>query len=106
MSAPGGGGGTNGPSASPASHLHSTTTSGSVLGDSTRLVPANAPAVFEVLSPPGMPLVSRSEVGVNVLSPSKRSVPVRVQDGLHKGSYRLEFVPTEVGTHVIEVNRN
>ncbi|KAJ8980083.1 hypothetical protein NQ317_009439 [Molorchus minor] len=53
----------------------------SVLGESTRLVPANAPAVFEIIT-------------------SNNIVPADVS------VHSVEFVPTEVGTHVVEVSIN
>lgn len=73
------------------------------LGDSTRLVPANTPAVFEILPPPGSSL-SRGDCLATVLSPSKTKVNARVTHEAANGAMRIEFVPTEVGTHVIEAS--
>ncbi|GAB0098238.1 filamin-C isoform X1 [Sergentomyia squamirostris] len=73
------------------------------LGESTRLVPANTPAVFEILPPPGTTL-SRGECLANVLSPSKSKVPARITHEAANGAMRIEFVPTEVGTHIIEAS--
>lgn len=71
------------------------------LGESTRLVPANTPAVFEVLPPPGTTL-NKGECVANVLSPSKSQVNARITHEAANGAMRIEFVPIEVGTHVIE----
>lgn len=75
----------------------------SVLGDSTRLVPANAPAVFEIITNTN---VAHDEIAVHVIAPSKRVVPARVLPGNRAGVQTVEFVPSEVGTHVIEVSVN
>lgn len=102
---------------------------GSVVGDSTRLVPARVPAVFEVVAAPGSGAFTKNEVrlfkpytvvnfynpnnvnfhdiiqiGVNVVAPSKRLVPSRVTETPGKSSgFQIEFIPEEVGTHIIEV---
>jgi filamin len=73
------------------------------LGDSTRLVSANLPAVFELLPSPGTTL-SRGECIANVLSPSKSKVNARVSHEAANGAMRIEFIPTEVGTHIIEAS--
>lgn len=75
----------------------------SVLGESTRLVPANQPAVFEIITSSSL---SSDELSVHVISPSKRIVQARVLPGNRSGIQQVEFVPTEVGTHVIEVAIN
>lgn len=76
------------------------------LGESTRLVPANTTAVFEILPPPGQTL-ARGECVATVLSPSKNKINARITheaagNGVGGGAMRIEFVPTEVGTHIIE----
>ncbi|XP_058120386.1 filamin-A isoform X1 [Anopheles ziemanni] len=71
------------------------------LGESTRLVPANLPAVFEVLPPPGAS-IRGSDCVATVLSPSKTKVSARVTHESANGALRIEFVPSEVGTHIVE----
>jgi filamin len=75
----------------------------SVLGDTTRLVPANASAVFEIITSTN---VAPDDLMVHVIAPSKRSVQARVLPGSRTGVQSVEFVPTEVGTHIIEVTVN
>nr|XP_023019237.1 filamin-A isoform X3 [Leptinotarsa decemlineata] len=75
----------------------------SVLGESTRLVPANTPTVFEIITTTN---TAPADLSVQVISPSKRVVPARVQPGNRTGVQSVEFVPTEVGTHVVEVSVN
>ncbi|XP_049822488.1 filamin-C isoform X2 [Aethina tumida] len=72
----------------------------SVVGDATRLLPANAAALFEIIAGAN---VAPDDFTVHVLSPSKRAVPARVLPGTRAGVHAVEFVPTEVGTHVVEV---
>jgi filamin len=73
------------------------------LGESTRLVPANQPAVFEILPPPGTSLRTADCVAT-VLSPSKSKVNARITNeaASASGAMRIEFTPLEVGTHIIE----
>ncbi|XP_049297957.1 filamin-B isoform X1 [Anopheles funestus] len=73
------------------------------LGESTRLVPANLPAVFEVLPPPGAS-IRGSDCVATVLSPSKTKVSARVTHESANGALRIEFVPSEVGTHIVEAS--
>jgi filamin len=73
------------------------------LGESTRLVPANQSAVFEILPPPGTSL-NRSDCVATVLSPSKSKVNARVTNEAANGAMRIEFTPKEVGTHIIEAS--
>lgn len=75
----------------------------SVLGESTRLVPANNPAVFEIITSTSL---TPDELTVHVISPSKRVVPARVLPGNRSGIQQVEFVPSEVGTHIVEVAIN
>lgn len=75
----------------------------SVLGESTRLVPANTPAIFEIITSSAAGGAS-SDLSVHVIAPSKRSVQARVLPGNRSGVQSVEFVPTEVGTHVVEVS--
>ncbi|XP_037956587.1 filamin-C isoform X2 [Teleopsis dalmanni] len=75
------------------------------LGESTRLVPANTPAVFEILPPPGQSL-SKGECVATVLTPNKSKLNARVTHEAANGAARIEFVPTEVGTHIIEASIN
>ena len=75
----------------------------SVLGESTRLVPANTPAIFEIITSTN---TAPADLSVHVISPSKRSVQARVLPGNRTGVQSVEFVPTEVGTHVVEVSIN
>lgn len=78
------------------------------LGESTRLVPANTTAVFEILPPPGQTLAGaagRGECVATVLSPSKNKINARITHEAaanNNGAMKIEFVPTEVGTHIIE----
>lgn len=72
----------------------------SVLGEAARLVPAGTTAAFEVVAAPGAPADALS---VRVTAPSKRQVPARVLPGDGPSVRRVEFVPTEVGTHIVEV---
>lgn len=73
------------------------------LGESTRLVAANTPAVFEILPPPGMSL-GRGDCVATVLSPSKSKVNARITNEAANGAMRIEFMPKEVGTHTIEAS--
>lgn len=73
------------------------------LGESTRLVPANKPAVFEILPPSGASL-NRSDCVATVLTPSKSKVNARITNEAANGSMRIEFTPREVGTHIIEAS--
>ncbi|XP_057668388.1 filamin-A isoform X2 [Diorhabda carinulata] len=73
----------------------------SVLGEATRLVPANTPAIFEIITPTSTP---PSDLRVHVVAPSKRVVPARVLPGNRLGVHSVEFVPTEIGTHLIDVS--
>ncbi|XP_050514727.1 filamin-A isoform X1 [Diabrotica virgifera virgifera] len=73
----------------------------SVLGEATRLVPANSPAVFEIITPSSTP---PSDLRVHVVAPSKRVVSARVIPGNRLGVHSVEFVPTEIGTHLIDVS--
>ncbi|XP_068148013.1 filamin-B isoform X2 [Drosophila tropicalis] len=75
------------------------------LGESTRLVPANTPAVFEILPPPGQSL-SKGECVASVLTPNKSKLNARVTHEAANGAARIEFVPTEVGTHIIDASIN
>lgn len=36
--------------------------------------------------------------------PSKRNVPTTVQAERNNGAFRIEFVPTEVGSHLLDVS--
>lgn len=75
------------------------------IGESTRLVPANTPAVFEILPPPGSSL-SKGECLATVLTPSKTKLNARVSHEAANGAMRIEFIPMEVGTHIIEATIN
>ncbi|XP_017783791.1 PREDICTED: filamin-A-like isoform X1 [Nicrophorus vespilloides] len=75
----------------------------SVLGESTRLVPANTAAVFEIITSGN---TAPDDLSVHVISPSKRAVQARVLPGNRSGVQSVEFVPTEVGTHIVEVHVN
>ncbi|KAB0797522.1 hypothetical protein PPYR_08515 [Photinus pyralis] len=75
--------------------------SASVLGESTRLVAANTPAVFEIIT--NSTSVIPEDVSVHVISPAKRVVQARVLPGTRPGLQSVEFIPTEVGTHIVEV---
>ncbi|XP_076270429.1 filamin-type immunoglobulin domains fbug isoform X3 [Rhynchophorus ferrugineus] len=75
----------------------------SVMGESTRLVPANSPAVFEIITNTN---TAPDDLMVHVIAPSKRTVPARVLPGNRTGVQSVEFVPTEVGTHIVEVTIN
>ncbi|KAL9699467.1 hypothetical protein quinque_002908 [Culex quinquefasciatus] len=82
------------------------------LGESTRLVPANVPAVFEVLPPPGAS-IRGSDCVATVLSPSKSKVNARVTHGSGNGALgsRLSRPRSDahcggprLGHHVTDVN--
>jgi filamin len=73
------------------------------LGESTKLIPANTPAVFEILPPPGSTL-SRGECVATVLSPNKSKVNARITQEAANGAMRIEFIPKEVGTHIVEAS--
>lgn len=75
----------------------------SVLGESTRLVPTNSPAIFEIITNTN---IAPADLSVHVISPSKRAVSARVLPGNRTGVQSVEFVPIEVGTHVVEVAVN
>ncbi|XP_060517037.1 filamin-C [Cylas formicarius] len=72
----------------------------SVVGDTTRLVPANIPAAFEVITDAN---VATNDLTVHVTSPSKRAVSSRILPGNRPGLQNIEFVPSEVGTHMVEI---
>ncbi|KMQ96133.1 filamin-a-like isoform x1 protein, partial [Lasius niger] len=73
----------------------------SVIGDSIRLVPAGSPALFE-LSALGF---SSSEIDVKIITPSKRHISARIdEEPGRSGEFRVEFTPTEVGSHLVEVS--
>ncbi|XP_026826378.1 filamin-A isoform X2 [Ooceraea biroi] len=73
----------------------------SVIGDSIRLVPAGSPAVFE-LSALGFNI---SEIDVQIITPSKKHIPAKIDEELGRsGEFRVEFTPTEVGSHLVEVS--
>ncbi|XP_072764908.1 filamin-C isoform X4 [Anoplolepis gracilipes] len=73
----------------------------SVIGDSIRLVPAGSLAVFE-LSALGF---SSNEIDVKIITPSKRHISARIdEEPGRSGEFRVEFTPTEVGSHLVEVN--
>ncbi|VEN33553.1 unnamed protein product [Callosobruchus maculatus] len=75
----------------------------SVLGESTRLVPAHRPAVFEIVC--NSPSIAGTPPDVRVTAPGGKRVAKgqpRVTTA-RPGVWRVEFVPTEVGTHLIEV---
>ncbi|XP_043676744.1 filamin-A isoform X1 [Vespula pensylvanica] len=73
----------------------------SVIGDSVRLVPAGSPASFE-LSALGF---SSNEIDVQILTPSKRHIPARIEEESGRsGEFRVEFTPTEVGSHLVEIS--
>ncbi|XP_063983805.1 filamin-C isoform X1 [Diachasmimorpha longicaudata] len=72
----------------------------SVLGDSVRLVPAGSPALFE-LSALGF---TSKEIDVQIITPSKRHIPARIDEEPGRpGEFRVEFTPSEVGSHLVEV---
>lgn len=46
------------------------------------------------------------QVNVTVTAPSRRPINVRVLDVAERPElYRIEFTPTEVGTHLIDVSK-
>nr|CAH7749585.1 unnamed protein product [Callosobruchus chinensis] len=75
----------------------------SVLGESTRLVPAHRPAVFEIVC--NSPTIADTPPDVRVTAPGgKRAAKGQPRVSTARpGVWRVEFVPTEVGTHLIEV---
>nr|CAD7464311.1 unnamed protein product [Timema tahoe] len=70
-----------------------------ILGEAVRLVASGANATFE-LSAVGF---SRDDIEVNIISPSKRPVTARLLED-KPGEFRVEFTPTEVGSHLVEVS--
>ncbi|XP_046393064.1 filamin-A isoform X2 [Ischnura elegans] len=70
-----------------------------VVGEAVRLVPAGATAAFQ-LSALGF---HREDVRATITSPSKRTVPSRLVEDGGPGSFRVEFTPTEVGAHTVDV---
>ncbi|XP_023287665.1 filamin-A isoform X2 [Orussus abietinus] len=73
----------------------------SVVGDSIRLVPAGTPALFE-LSALGF---SSNEIDVQIITPSKRHISAHIEEEPGRpGEFRVEFTPTEVGSHLVEVS--
>ncbi|XP_069676636.1 filamin-A isoform X2 [Periplaneta americana] len=70
-----------------------------VLGEAVRLVAAGTTAVFE-LSALGF---NRDDIDVQIISPSKRPVTARLVED-KGGEFRVEFTPTEVGSHLVEVS--
>ncbi|KAJ8873544.1 hypothetical protein PR048_024362 [Dryococelus australis] len=71
----------------------------SVVGEAVRLVAAGATATFE-LSALGF---ARDDIHVHIISPSKRPVTARLVEE-QGGQFRVEFTPTEVGSHLVEVS--
>lgn len=57
----------------------------------------------QILPPPGATL-NREDCVASVLSPNKNKVNARITHEAANGAMRIEFVPTEVGTHVIEAS--
>ncbi|XP_015587386.1 filamin-A isoform X2 [Cephus cinctus] len=73
----------------------------SVVGDSVRLVPAGTPALFE-LSALGF---TSNEIDVQIITPSKRHISAHIDEEPGRpGEFRVEFTPTEVGSHLVEVS--
>ncbi|XP_046603545.1 filamin-A [Neodiprion virginianus] len=73
----------------------------SVVGDSVRLVPAGSPALFE-LSALGF---TSNEIDVQILTPTKRHIAAHIDEEPGRpGEFRVEFTPTEVGSHLVEVS--
>ncbi|XP_071442492.1 filamin-C isoform X2 [Hetaerina americana] len=70
-----------------------------VVGEAVRLVPAGATAAFQ-LSALGF---RREDVRATIASPSKRTVASRLVEDGGPGSFRVEFTPTEVGAHTVDV---
>ncbi|KAG8237580.1 hypothetical protein J437_LFUL003304 [Ladona fulva] len=70
-----------------------------VVGEAVRLVPAGSTAAFQ-LSALGF---RREDVRATITSPSKRTVSSRLVEDGGPGSFRVEFTPTEVGVHTVEV---
>lgn len=68
-----------------------------VSGDGINLVPVNRTASFEV-NPHGQ---MSGKVNVEILSPNGTSLPVRIQK--ESNEFIVEYTPTEVGDHKIEV---
>lgn len=94
----------------------------SVVGDSVRLVPAGSPALFE-LSALGftsneidVQIISKSSTSkrgcvnindpfVGLSAPSKRHIAAHIDEEPGRaGEFRVEFTPTEVGSHLVEVS--
>uniref|UniRef100_A0A0A9Z2Z4 Filamin-A n=3 Tax=Lygus hesperus TaxID=30085 RepID=A0A0A9Z2Z4_LYGHE len=69
------------------------------LGEAVRLVPVDVTCSFKI-SAVGF---SAEDISANVMSPSKRMLQSSVM-GEGNGLFRIEFVPTDVGSHVVEVS--
>ncbi|XP_066266983.1 filamin-A-like isoform X5 [Branchiostoma lanceolatum] len=67
-----------------------------VLGDGLGRVPVDKPANFTV----DATRAGDAELKVDVLGPSRRRVPSQISG---RGKYDVEYVPTEVGPHTIDV---
>ncbi|XP_078614622.1 filamin-A-like isoform X4 [Branchiostoma floridae x Branchiostoma japonicum] len=67
-----------------------------VLGDGLGRVPVDQPANFTV----DATRAGDAELKVDVLGPSRRRVPCSISG---RGKYDVEYVPTEVGPHTIDV---
>uniref|UniRef100_A0A1B6E957 Calponin-homology (CH) domain-containing protein n=2 Tax=Clastoptera arizonana TaxID=38151 RepID=A0A1B6E957_9HEMI len=69
-----------------------------VIGEAVRLVPVDNVASFQISALGFL----REDVHSNVISPSKKAVHSSVisEPG---GIYRIEFIPNEVGSHLVEV---
>lgn len=57
----------------------------------------------QILPPPGSSL-AKGDCVATILSPSKAKVSARITHEAANGALRIEFIPTEVGTHIIEVS--
>lgn len=57
----------------------------------------------QILPPPGSSL-AKGDCVATILSPTKAKVSARITHEAANGALRIEFIPTEVGTHIIEVS--
>lgn len=58
---------------------------------------------MKILPPPGSTL-NRADCVASVIAPNKSKINARITHEAANGAMRIEFVPIEVGTHIIEAS--
>ncbi|KAK3922888.1 Filamin-B [Frankliniella fusca] len=90
--------------ASPLPSPHPDDLDAPVHGDALRLVSVHRTAHFTIdTSFDGHPAADLNQVVVEILSPSRRSVPVRLSRGARRELVEATFTASEVGEHVVDV---